>query len=457
MSSFSFSLFALSFSISLWLGFYLLTKRAEDKRFLFTALGLLAYSLSLGLAAFAPETTNPSLIRLKEAFIFLPSLFWTATLIQLLLEGSSLKMHLYRFWLYSALPLNAILLSLAFFGVELGSSLRLGLLALLNLAPLLLVFLAILGQARKHSPSQPLVFVFVTTLFFALAVAALFLPSGLFPKNGLILGLGFDLLLLGLSIAYYDAFDLGESLLPDMLRSLLSHSLISALFVGQIVLFMVMFGQNTALRLMVFSSLSLSALLQAFASPLQSYLDRLIFAQQPKRQRELSNMRAASDALRRSQTETDFSAMSKETFSHLTRKALSQFADLSRLGSSPLTQLPSITQRLDQKGLNADTLNRTQELKQVLLEAILGLKPQSDLDFSPQDEWRHYNVLYFPYILGAKPFNQRSDHAHLDSTAREALEYFRTYVPERTFYNWQKVAASVVAQHIREANAKVFV
>jgi len=84
---------------------------------------------------------------------------------------------------------------------------------------------------------------------------------------------------------------------------------------------------------------------------------------------------------------------------------------------------------------------------------VLKLKPKKELTFASTDEWRHYNVLFFPYIMGIKPFSQRADHSHLDSSAQEALEYFRTYVPERTFYNWQKAAVAMVAKDFQEQSA----
>ena len=40
--------------------------------------------------------------------------------------------------------------------------------------------------------------------------------------------------------------------------------------------------------------------------------------------------------------------------------------------------------------------------------------------------------------------------AELDPAAQEALDWFRTYIPERTLYNWQNAAAKLVAQDLRE-------
>jgi hypothetical protein len=65
------------------------------------------------------------------------------------------------------------------------------------------------------------------------------------------------------------------------------------------------------------------------------------------------------------------------------------------------------------------------------------------------DEWRYYNSLYFPYVLGLKPYTHRTDKDALDETSRQALEWFQTSVPERTLHNWQNTAAKLVANDLR--------
>ena len=52
--------------------------------------------------------------------------------------------------------------------------------------------------------------------------------------------------------------------------------------------------------------------------------------------------------------------------------------------------------------------------------------------------------------MGLKPYSRRAEHNGLDSSAQEALDWFRTYIPERTLYNWQNSAAKLIAQHLRE-------
>jgi hypothetical protein len=139
-----------------------------------------------------------------------------------------------------------------------------------------------------------------------------------------------------------------------------------------------------------------------------------------------------------------------EAFARLTRKALSHMGNLPRLAANPLTQLELIDARLNEREAPDNTLERAAELKTLLTESIALLKPQQDDEFGTTEAWRFYNALYYPYVVGLKPYSRRAEHNGLDATSHEALEWFKTYVPERTLYNWQTAAAQLVAQDIKE-------
>lgn len=94
-------------------------------------------------------------------------------------------------------------------------------------------------------------------------------------------------------------------------------------------------------------------------------------------------------------------------------------------------------------------------MKQLLTESITRLKPPNKGDFGSSEEWRYYNALYFPYVAGLKPYSRRAEYNGLDPAEQEALDWFRTYVPERTLYNWQNAAARLVAQDLRERQRAV--
>jgi hypothetical protein len=113
---------------------------------------------------------------------------------------------------------------------------------------------------------------------------------------------------------------------------------------------------------------------------------------------------------------------------------------------------------LKQRGAPDNTLERAAELKALLCESIERLKPRESngVGFGATDAWRHYNALYFPYVVGMKPYRSRYvDEAalangDLNADTRAALEWFRVSVPERTLHNWQTAAARLVAQDLRE-------
>jgi hypothetical protein len=190
--------------------------------------------------------------------------------------------------------------------------------------------------------------------------------------------------------------------------------------------------------------------MQTLSDPLQAALDRIAFAGFPQLRQTRADLRAAANALPRVNQALDLQTLDAEEFARLTRRALSHFGDLPRLAANPLTRLPIVDARLAERGVESDTLERAAELKTLLAESIDRLKPHDKGDFGTSDEWRYYNALYFPYVVGLKPYSRRADHDNLGPAAQEALEWFRTYVPERTFYNWQTAAARLVAQDLRE-------
>ncbi|HEY1016804.1 MAG TPA: hypothetical protein VGE07_29095, partial [Herpetosiphonaceae bacterium] len=129
------------------------------------------------------------------------------------------------------------------------------------------------------------------------------------------------------------------------------------------------------------------------------------------------------------------------------RQALSHYHDLPRLTINPLTALPGIDARLGGAG-GDNLLERAAALKALLTESIARLKPQGQGDFGSSSEWRHYNALYFPYVVGLKPYSRRGAQPPLEGAARQAMDWFQAQVPERTLYNWQRAAARLVADDL---------
>jgi hypothetical protein len=153
--------------------------------------------------------------------------------------------------------------------------------------------------------------------------------------------------------------------------------------------------------------------------------------------------------LSRKDPQIDLSALNEEERSRLTRRALSHFGNLTRLASSPLTQLPAIELRLKARGASDTTLERAAELKSLLTESILKLKPQNGKEFDTTDEWRFYNALFFPYVKGLRPYS-RNQEKNLADFEKAAADWFQAFVPERTLHNWQNAGAKLIANDLWE-------
>ena len=133
----------------------------------------------------------------------------------------------------------------------------------------------------------------------------------------------------------------------------------------------------------------------------------------------------------------------EKDFARLTRRAISNLGNLPKLASSPLTNIPAI---VTQGGENP--LDRAHALKALLTESIQRLKPQGDAEFGVTDEWRYFNALHFPYVVGLKPYSRRIDKEFLNEASLQALEWFQVSVPERTLHNWQNAGAHLIAKDL---------
>ena len=261
------------------------------------------------------------------------------------------------------------------------------------------------------------------------------------------------LLSIGLLAAARDARQQGERLLPHLLRSFDYSFFTALLFGGQVALVLAAVANPSATRpllILLLTTITAAVAIQTLAEPFQSLLDRIAFFRFPQVRREQAALRAAADAATRADESVDFATLDEAEFAGLTRRAISYLDNPPRLAASPLTHLPLVAARLAQKGAAAGPLERAAELRAILVESIEHLKPRGRGEFGVSDEWRHYNALYYPYVAGLKPYRQRLDRNGLDPAAQQALDWFRTQVPERTLYNWQQAAARLVAQHLRE-------
>ena len=172
----------------------------------------------------------------------------------------------------------------------------------------------------------------------------LVIPLGLVPSWLALASTGFDVALLGVAVAMWDAFDEGQALRADMLRSFVATAVVARAVRRP--------GSDrpggtgeTALTVLLFTSLAIAIAINVLADPLAGLLDRLAFSRSPDLRADRAALRSTEAALPlRSANPLD--GVDEDTFARLTRRALGHYGDLSKLVASPLTALPMIDERL---------------------------------------------------------------------------------------------------------------
>jgi hypothetical protein len=301
--------------------------------------------------------------------------------------------------------------------------------------------------AALTRPAQPVPVagvVIVATLFFALSNAILIIPLGLVPSWLALASTGFDVLLLGVAVALWDAFDEGQALRADMLRSFTGSLVVAVLFGGQTLIAMAVTRHQasvqTALTVLLFTSVAIAIAVQVLADPLAGMLDWLAWSRSPALRADRAALRHTGAALPLRSTHP-LDELDDDTFARLIRRALGHYGDLSKLVASPLTRLPVIDERLAARGAPDHPLERANELKALLADYIARLKPRDGGDFGTTEQWRYYSSLYFTYVVGVRNYAQNATAAGLDPVARQAWQWLVTEVPQRSLHNWQNAAA----------------
>lgn len=394
-----------AFAFALWLGLYLISRDPADSRLVLAGLGLVAYAIGLALDILQAGENGlgkpNQLANGQRLVLFLPALFWVGLLLRLL-PGD--------------LPLGA--------------------------------------RLRRHP--RPWAVIAAATLFFTLGLGLLIFPVTWLPPFWVRIGIGVDLLLLGVSLSKLDASEEGEALLPHFLRSFSYAFLTALLFGGQVGLVIALStGFSQAMLLLLLTTMSAAILIQTFSDHFENVLDGLALLRYPQVRRERARLQVAATAASRVNRDVEPDALEDEEFIRLTRRALGHLPNLPKLASSPLTRLSLVEQNLAQLGANAGTLERANELKAILSESITRLKPRGDNAFGTGDDWRYYNALYFPYVMGLKPYSRRPSSSQDDRALKVVIDWFRANVPQRTLYNWQNAAAELVARDLRERSRAI--
>ncbi|MGN6334702.1 hypothetical protein [Mycobacterium sp.] len=446
------ALSAVVFTLSAWLGLYLAARDPRKPVLALAAIGLCGFALVVGLDAV--RTANPAhaqlLSRVEIYLTTVPGVAWFAVLVELSRPSDGWRSRTREVLLVAGVA------ALTLFGAWLAGSvdgpLRPGhwlMFAVISVSTLGAMAVAL----RRPRRPRPAVGLAVTaTLFFALSNAILIIPLGVVPSWVALASTSCDVLGLGVAVALWDAFDEGQALRADMLRSFAGSVAVAVLFGGQALIGLAVTRDDpaarTALTVLLFTGLAIAVAAQVLADPLAGLLDRLAFAKSPALRADRATLRHTGAALPLRQ-EDPLAGVDDVTFVRLTRRALGHYGDLSKLVASPLTALPVIDERLAARGAPDQPIERANELKAVLADGISRLKPRDGGDFGTTEEWRYYNSLYFPYVVGVRAYAQNATASGLDPTARRAWQWLVTEVPQRSLHNWQNAAARLIAADLR--------
>jgi hypothetical protein len=438
---------AVVFCLSWWLGLYLLARDPRKPVLVLAAVGLTSFASVVALDAVRLVSGNHILSSIEVYLVAVPGIAWFAVLLELSRPYDTLRSRAGEIGLVTAVAL------VAFYGAAMAGNvdgpLRMGhwvMIAAISLSTLGAMVRAVI---RKVRPRRVAGFLVLATLFFALANAIMIIPLGLVPSWLALASTGFDVAVLGIAVAMWDAFDEGQALRADMLRSFAATSVVSTLFAGQALIGLSVTDEQTALTVLLFTSLAIAITINVLADPLAGVLDRLAFSRSPALRADRAALRGTEAALPLRST-NPLDELDEETFARLTRRALGHYGDLSKLVASPLTALPIIDERLAERGAPDQPLERANELKALLADRIARLKPRDGGDFGTTEQWRYYNSLYFPYVVGVRAYAQNATAAGLDPVARQAWQWFVTEVPQRSLHNWQNAAARLIAADLRD-------
>ncbi len=446
------ALSAVVFTLSGWLGLYLLSRDPRKPVLVLASIGLCGFASVVALDAVRTTSLTHAqvLSQLEVYLVAVPGVAWFAVLVELARPSDSPRGRTGEVLLVGGVA--ALTLLAAMVAGSVTGPLRLGhwlMFAVISVSTLGAMAAKLLRPARPAPATGAVV---IATLFFALANAVLIIPLGLVPSWLALASTGFDVLLLGVAVAVWDAFDEGQALRADMLRSFVGCTAVSLLFGAQALVGLAVTRTEstaqTAMTVLLFTSLAIAITVQVLADPLAGILDRLVFSRSPELRANRAALRDTGAALPL-RLEDPLVDVDDDTFVRLTRRALGHYGDLTKLVASPLTALPVIDARLAARGAPDHPVERANELKAVLADGIGRLKPRDGGDFGTTEEWRYYNSLYFPYVVGVRAYAQNATAAGLDTTARQAWQWLVTEVPQRSLHNWQKSAARLIAADLR--------
>lgn len=436
------------------MGLYLLSRDARKPVLVLAAIGLCSFAVVVALdavRAIDPRSAEV-LSRVEIYLVVVPAVAWFAVVLELARPADTERGRTRE------IALTGVVAALALLGAALAGSvngpLRLGHWLMFAVVSVSTLGAMAVAARRPTQPRRVAGVIAVATLFFALGNAILIIPLGLVPSWLALASTGLDVLLLGVAVALWDAFDEGQALRAAMARSFIGSMLLAVSLGGQLLLGLAVLGggvggnSRVALTVLAFTTVATTITVTVLARPIAGLLDGVVFSRSPRLRAERAALRTTEAALALRST-NPLDDLDDETFARLTRRALGHYGDLARLVASPLTGLPEIDARLAQRGAPDQPLERAAELRSLLADQIARLKPRDGGDFGTTEQWRYYNVLYFPYVAGVRAYAQNATAAGLDPAARQAWQWFVAEVPQRSFHNWQNAAARLIAADLR--------
>ena len=225
------ALSALVFSLSWWLGLYLLARNPRKPVLALAAVGLCSFATAVALDAVRLVTHSALLAHVEIYLVAVPGVAWFAVILELARPCDSERARTGELLLVGGVA--ALTLVGATLAGSVDGPLRLG-----HVVMCVVISVSTLGAMvaalRRRAQTIPVVGLLITaTLFFALANAILVIPLGVVPSWLALASTGCDVLGLGVAVALWDAFDEGQALRADMLRSFTGTGAVVALLGGQ--------------------------------------------------------------------------------------------------------------------------------------------------------------------------------------------------------------------------------
>src|ERR1700758_1209482 len=295
------ALSAVVFTMSWWLGLYLLARDPRKPVLVLAALGLTTFALVVALGAVRLTTSAhaDSLSHIEIYLAAVPAIAWFAVLVELSRPCDSWRSRAGEALLIAVVAAAALAAALKAGGVDppprIGHWVMFAVISVSTLGAL------VFAVVRRSQPGPVAGFVIVATLFFALSNAILVIPLGLVPSWLALASTGCDVAVLGLAVALWDAFDEGQALRNDMLRSFAATGVLVVLFGGQALIGLSVVGSDgsarTAVTALMYTSLALAIAIHALSDRFAGLLDRVAFWKSPELRADRAPLRSTGAAL----------------------------------------------------------------------------------------------------------------------------------------------------------------